>query len=113
MDGAALALLVAWFALSGWGEFLGVALRCRGARRLEAALLVVLRGGALLLAGVALPVGAGLRGVTVALAVSPLPALVLGAAGPGRTSASGSSVAPTLSSPGIQPQWPSTGASCC
>ncbi len=36
VDGTALALLVAWFALSGWGEFLGVALRCRGARRLEA-----------------------------------------------------------------------------
>jgi O-antigen/teichoic acid export membrane protein len=94
VDGRALALLVAWFALSGWGEFLGVALRCRGARGLEATLLVVLRGGALVLAGLALLAGAGLPGVTAALAVSPLPALVLGAAALGRTSAPGPPVAP-------------------
>jgi O-antigen/teichoic acid export membrane protein len=94
VDGPALAFLVSWYALSGWGEFLGVALRCRGERRLEAVLLVVLRGGALVLAGGALVVGAGLRGVTAALAVSPLPALVLGAAGLARRSASGPPAAP-------------------
>jgi O-antigen/teichoic acid export membrane protein len=79
-DGVALALLVAWFALSGWGEFLGVALRCRRARRLEALLLLVLRAGALVSTAGALLAGAGLRGVSGALALSPLPALALGAA---------------------------------
>ena len=39
-----LAPLVLWFALSGWGEFLGVALRCRGRRVAEALLLLCLRG---------------------------------------------------------------------
>ena len=38
-----LCLLVFWFAFSGWGEFLGVALRCRGARVQEALLLLCLR----------------------------------------------------------------------
>jgi O-antigen/teichoic acid export membrane protein len=93
-DGPALALLVAWFALSGWGEFLGVALRCRGARRLEAGLLLVLRGGALVFAGAALLAGAGLRGVAAALAVSPLPAIALGAAGLLGRPATGPTLAP-------------------
>ena len=93
-DGRALALLVAWFALSGWGEFLGVALRCRGARRLEAVLLLVLRGGSLVFAGLALLAGAGLRGVAAALAVSPLPAIAFGAAGLRRTATPGPAVAP-------------------
>jgi len=77
--GPALALLVAWFALSGWCEFFGVALRCRGARLGEAGVLLVLRGGALVAAGLALAAGARLTGVAAALAVSPLPALALGA----------------------------------
>ncbi len=80
LDGPSLALLVAWFALSGWGEFIGVALRCRRARRQEALLLVVLRGAALVAAAVALSAGSSLRGVALALAVSPLPAIALGAA---------------------------------
>jgi O-antigen/teichoic acid export membrane protein len=79
LDGPALALLVAWFALSGWGEFLGVALRCRRARRREAILLVVLRGSALVAAAVALSAGDTLRAVALALALSPLPAIALGA----------------------------------
>jgi O-antigen/teichoic acid export membrane protein len=79
LDGPALALLVAWFALSGWCEFFGVALRCRGARLAEAGVLLVLRGGALLAAVLALAAGARLTGVAAALALSPLPALVLGA----------------------------------
>jgi O-antigen/teichoic acid export membrane protein len=78
-DGPALALLVAWFALSGWAEFEGVALRCRGARRLEALVLVVLRGAALAGVALALAAGSGLRGVSVALALSALPAVALGA----------------------------------
>jgi O-antigen/teichoic acid export membrane protein len=87
VDGPALALLVAWFALSGWGEFLGVALRCRRAPRLEAELLLVLRGGGLLFSAAALQAGAGLRGVAAALAVSPVPALALGALRLRRTAA--------------------------
>ena len=86
LDGPALALLVAWFALSGWGEFEGVALRCRRARRLEALLLLVLRGAALAGVAVALAAGSGLRGVAAALALSPLPAIALGAAFLRRTS---------------------------
>ena len=80
LDGVALAALVAWLSLSGWAEFLGVALRCRGARRHEAQVLVVLRGAALAFALAALGAGAGLRGVALALALSPVPALVQGAA---------------------------------
>jgi O-antigen/teichoic acid export membrane protein len=79
LDGPALALLVIWFALSGWGEFMGVALRCLHARRQEATLLVVLRGGALAFAAAALAAGASLRGVALGLGLSPLPALGLGA----------------------------------
>jgi O-antigen/teichoic acid export membrane protein len=78
VDGPALAFLVAWFALSGWGEFLGVALRCRGGRRQEALLLLVLRAGGVAAAAAALVGGGGLRGTTLGLAVSPLPALALG-----------------------------------
>jgi O-antigen/teichoic acid export membrane protein len=96
VDGPVLALLVAWFALSGWGEFVGVALRCRRARRLEAGLLLALRGGALVLVAAALSFGAGLRGVALALALSPLPALALGTALLRRTAplASGASASP-------------------
>ena len=72
--------LVLFFLLSGWGEFAGVALRCRGGRVQEALLLCVLRGGGLVLAAAALAGGAGPRGVAWALAASPLPALALGAA---------------------------------
>ncbi len=95
VDGLSLALLVGWFALSGWGEFLGLALRCRRARRLEALLLLALRAAALLFAAAALLAGGGLRGVCAGLAVSPLPALVLGGfmlrrtAGPMQAPASG------------------------
>jgi O-antigen/teichoic acid export membrane protein len=77
--GLLLALLVLWFALSGWGEFLGVALRCRRARRLEALVLLALRAVALALTLAALLAGAGLGGVALGLAVSPVPAIALGA----------------------------------
>lgn len=76
----ALSLLLGWFALSGWAEFLGVALRCRRARVEEALVLLVLRGGGLVAAGAALALGAGVEGVAGALAASPLPALALGTA---------------------------------
>jgi O-antigen/teichoic acid export membrane protein len=77
--GLLLALLVAWFALSGWGEFLGVALRCRRARRLEALVLLALRGVALAFTLAALAAGLGLRGVALGLALSPLPGVALAA----------------------------------
>jgi O-antigen/teichoic acid export membrane protein len=74
-----LAILALYFALSGWGEFLGVALRCRGARVQEGLVLLLLRAGALALAAAALASGAGFAGLAWALAVSTAPALVLGA----------------------------------
>ena len=49
-----LAPLVLWFALSGWGEFLGVALRSRGRRVAEAVLLLCLRSLGLVAAALAL-----------------------------------------------------------
>jgi O-antigen/teichoic acid export membrane protein len=74
-----LATLALYFALSGWGEFLGVALRCRGARVQEGLVLLVLRAGALALAAAALFTGAGLARLAGALAVSTVPALALAA----------------------------------
>jgi O-antigen/teichoic acid export membrane protein len=71
--------LVLFFLLAGWAEFLGVALRCRGARVGEALLLLVLRAGSLAGAAAAVLAGAGLAGVAWSQAVSPLPALALGA----------------------------------
>jgi len=71
--------LVLWFALSGWGEFLGVALRCRGRRVAEALLLLCLRGFGLVAAALALRTGAGLEGLAWSLALSTTPALLLGA----------------------------------
>ena len=73
-----LAPLVLFFLLAGWGEFLGVALRCRAARRQEALVLVCLRAGSLALAALALAAGADLRGLAWSQALSPLPALLLG-----------------------------------
>ena len=72
--------LVLFFVLAGWAEFLGVALRCRGARVEEALLLLLLRGGSLAFAWLALLGGAGLERVAWSQALSPLPALALGAA---------------------------------
>jgi O-antigen/teichoic acid export membrane protein len=73
-----LAPLVLWFVLSGWGEFLGVALRCRGRRVAEALLLLCLRAGGLAAAAVALATGGTLAGLAWALVLSTLPALLLG-----------------------------------
>ncbi|MBN2368899.1 MAG: lipopolysaccharide biosynthesis protein [Vicinamibacteria bacterium] len=75
----ALAGLIFYFALSGWGEFLGVALRCRRARVQEGILLLALRSSGLILAAAALAAGAGFAGLAWALAFSPIPAIGLGA----------------------------------
>jgi O-antigen/teichoic acid export membrane protein len=74
-----LAPLVLWFVLSGWGEFLGVALRSRGRRVAEAIVLLVLRTGGLAAAAVVLWHGSGLVALSWGLALSTLPALLLGA----------------------------------
>ncbi len=75
----ALAGLVFHFTLSGWGEFFGVALRCRGARLQEGVLLLALRSCGLLLAAAALWAGAGITGLAGSLALAPVPAIALGA----------------------------------
>ena len=75
-----LAALVLYFALAGWSEFLGVALRARGARAGEAAVILALRAAGLLLAVAAVRGGGGVARVCWALAASPLPAVALGAA---------------------------------
>lgn len=74
-----LAPLVLFFVLAGWGEFLGVALRCRGARVQEAVVLLLLRGGSLAGAAAALAASGSLPLVAWSQAVSPLPAIGLGA----------------------------------
>jgi O-antigen/teichoic acid export membrane protein len=70
--------LVLFFVLAGWSEFLGIALRARGDRVHESAVIFCLRLVGLLLVGGALLRGAGLVGVAWAHAVSPLPAILLG-----------------------------------
>ena len=71
-------LLVLHFALGGWNEFFGVALRCRGSRAQEALLLLFARGSALLFVLAALAAGAGFVALGRALAVSQVPGLALG-----------------------------------
>lgn len=74
-----LAPLVQYYALAGWSEFLGVALRGFGARGGEAAVILALRAAGLLLAAIAVSAGGGLSRISWALAISPLPAVALGA----------------------------------
>ena len=71
--------LVLWFVLSGWGEFLGVALRCRGRRVAEAILLLCLRALGLVAAALVLAAAGGLEALAWSLAASTAPALLLGA----------------------------------
>ncbi len=70
--------LVLWFVLSGWGEFLGVALRCRGRRVAEALLLLCLRASGLVAAAVVVSGGGALAALAWALVLSTGPAIVLG-----------------------------------
>jgi O-antigen/teichoic acid export membrane protein len=74
-----LAPLVLWFVLSGFGEFLGVALRSQGRRVAEAILLLCLRSLGLVGVALVLARGGGLVALAWALAGSTLPALLLGA----------------------------------
>lgn len=72
-----LALLLLYFGGSGWVEFAGVALRCRGRRVQEAAVLWLVRGSTLAAVALAYERGSGLLGMALAHAVSPLPAIVV------------------------------------
>jgi len=71
--------LVAYSALAGWAELLGLVLRVQGRRMHEAATIVTLRASGLLLAGAALLTGTGLFGLVWAMALSTLPPVVLAA----------------------------------
>lgn len=70
--------LIFFFVLAGWSEFLGVALRARGNRVQESAVIFCLRAVGLLLVGGALFRGASLVGVAWAHALSAPPAIALG-----------------------------------
>jgi O-antigen/teichoic acid export membrane protein len=74
-----LAPLILYFAVAGWSEFLGVALRARGRRLEEGAVLLCLRAAALVAVVAVLQAGGGLRGVAWAHLASTLPPLALGA----------------------------------
>jgi O-antigen/teichoic acid export membrane protein len=72
--------LILFFVLAGWSEFLGVALRARGDRVHESAVIFCLRLVGLVLVGGALYRGLGLVGVAWAHALSPVPAILLATA---------------------------------
>jgi O-antigen/teichoic acid export membrane protein len=83
-----LALLLLFFGGSGWVEFAGVALRCRGRRAQEAAVLWLVRGSTLAAVAIAFARGGGLFEMAVAHAASPILAipvalLLVRQAGPG------------------------------
>jgi O-antigen/teichoic acid export membrane protein len=69
--------LVVYSATANWVELLGIALRVRGRRALEAATIVSFRAAGLVLVATALWAGTGLRGLVWALAASALPPLAL------------------------------------
>jgi O-antigen/teichoic acid export membrane protein len=69
--------LVLFFVLAGWSEFLGVALRARGARLSESAVIFCLRTSGLLLVGAALLRGLALPGVAWAHVLSAIPPVAL------------------------------------
>jgi O-antigen/teichoic acid export membrane protein len=76
---ALLVPLVFYYALAGWAELLGVALRAAGHRAEEAAALLALRAGGLVAVVAALRIGADLSGIAWAHALSTAPALVVAA----------------------------------
>jgi O-antigen/teichoic acid export membrane protein len=70
--------LLVYFVAAGWSELLGVALRARGQRAGEALVIFCLRAAGFLLVAAAVARGAGLVGVTWALALSTIPPILLG-----------------------------------
>jgi len=79
--------LIVYSAMASWTELLGIALRVRGRRALEAATIVTFRAAGLVLVAAALWSGTGLPGLVWALAVSALPPLALAVAFLARTPA--------------------------
>jgi O-antigen/teichoic acid export membrane protein len=77
---ALLAPLLFYYALAGWTELLGVALRAHGRRAEEAGVILALRAGGLVAVVIAFRAGAGLAGMAWAHALSTLPALLVSAA---------------------------------
>ena len=88
--------LVVYLVLAGWSEFLGVALRARGDRLQESAVIFCLRLSLLVLLVAAIDLGAGLPALAWAHAASALPAVVLGAYLVRRRAAPGGGVAGVL-----------------
>jgi O-antigen/teichoic acid export membrane protein len=76
---ALLVPFVFYFALAGWSEFLGVALRTRGRRGLEAGVILCLRVCNLAAVALTLARGGGLAGVAWAHVLSTVPPVALGA----------------------------------
>ena len=70
--------LVLFFVLAGWSEFLGVALRARGYRARESALVLGLRLCGFVLVWLALGLGGGLASVSWAFVASAVPSILLG-----------------------------------
>jgi O-antigen/teichoic acid export membrane protein len=77
---ALLVPLVFYYALAGWTELLGVALRAQGRRAQEAGVILALRAGGLVAVVIAFRAGAGLAGMAWAHGLSTLPALLVSAA---------------------------------
>jgi len=88
--------LIVYSGMVGWAELLGIALRVRGRRALEAVTIVTLRASGLALAAAALWSGTGLRGLVWAMALSTAPPVALAAALLARTS-------PAASGPSAEP----------
>jgi O-antigen/teichoic acid export membrane protein len=78
-SGWLLVVFVFYFALSGWSELFGVALRARGRRGQEAALILFLRACGLAAVAVALARAGGLSGLAWAHVLSTVPPVLLGA----------------------------------
>jgi O-antigen/teichoic acid export membrane protein len=91
---AVLPPLVLFFVLTGWSEFLGVALRARGHRVAEAMVLLSLRASTLAAVAVALAGDVSLTGLAWAHVASSLPPLLLGSVLAARVRGAGPVVAP-------------------
>jgi O-antigen/teichoic acid export membrane protein len=75
-----LTALLLYYAFAGWAEFLGVALRARGFRGQEVAVIFLWRVAGFLVVGASLLAGSGGIGLSWALALSTVPPILLGTA---------------------------------
>jgi O-antigen/teichoic acid export membrane protein len=71
--------LILYFVITGWSEFLGVALRARGSRVAEASVLLSMRAATLVAVALALSAGASLTGLAWAHVVASVPPLLVAA----------------------------------